>query len=224
MVNFKVVHLQPLSYNSQVKLVAQQLALSKEKYDLLTTVKTKNFLDEEFTGNPKHLITICDRKMSDGDLQIFELLYSLVHGMIKKALVKMDDIGENDDKLATHVRKRRELLVVTNAHMRKLDFLDLELSAETKKLVNNVGILNVTEKIFYLNDLFSEFLVSVYLIHKFRIEGIQADNFGSLLTENYPNQDFTIAVMLLENYKNIFDSLPDDLLYSLNLQNILNSC
>jgi hypothetical protein len=225
-VNFKIIELELLSEKSQLMLVAQQMALPEEMCDLLEIVKAEHyFLDKIFMGNPKHLIAICDWKMGYANLQIFELLNSLVHEMIKKVLVKMDNIGENENNLAGLVRQSRELLVVSNAHMLKLDFLDLNLSSEKEKHVNNIGILNVANNVCKPNSLFalfSHFLVSMYLIHKFKIEEIKADNFGKQLTDSYPNIDFTIALKLLENYMTTnADSLPDDLCYSLDLKNII---
>jgi hypothetical protein len=224
-VNFKVVELELLSKKSQTMLVAKLMALPEEMCDLLEIVNTQhNFLDENFTGNPKHLIAICDRKLGNANLQIFELLNSLVHEMIKKALVKMDNIGENENNLAGPVRQSRELLVVSNAHRLQLDFPKLKLSSDKEKLVNNIGILYVTNNVFEINslfNLFSDFLVSVYLIHKFGIDEIKAHNFGKHLTDSYPNKDFAIALKLLENYVTIADVLPDDFLNSLDLKNIL---
>lgn len=216
-----------LSKKSQSMLVAMQLALPEHNCDLLEIIKTQHFLDEEFTGNPQHLITICNKKLDNTDLHVFELLYSLVRELIENSLVQIDGLGEKDDMLTTNVRKRRELLVVTNAHLQKLDFLDLKLSQEKKKIVNNIGILNVAENVFYLNDLFGEFLVSVYLIHKFKIAGIQAPAFSDQLAEMYPNKDFSVARMLLNNFlmtTGIFEHIADELSNSLDVKNILCSC
>jgi hypothetical protein len=218
-----VVLLELLSKKSQSMLVAQQMALPEEKCDLLEKVITQHdFLDEKFTGNPQHLIAICDRTVGDDNLQIFELLNSLVHKMIKKALVKMGNIGDNDDNLAGPVRKNRELLVIANAYLLNLDFPSFTLTEENVKLVNNIGILNVTKKKFDPKGLFSDFLVSVYLIHKFGIEGIQAVDFVESLAKIYPGKEhkFTIALKLLENYMTVAEFLPDNLLYSLDLDNI----
>jgi len=222
------MELQLLSKTSQSMLVAQQLALPEEMCDLLETVKTQHYyLDEEFTGNPQHLIAICDRQMDDVALQIFELLNFLAHQMIKKALVKMQNIGDDDDSLAGLMRQSRELLVVANAHWLKLDFLNFKLTHENVKLVSNIGILNVneedaTKKDFEPKGLFSDYLVSVYLIHTFGIEKIQAVDFVERLAKIYPGKErnFTIALKLLENYMNVAEFLPDNLLYSLDLDNI----
>jgi hypothetical protein len=225
-VKFKVVKLELLNERSQSLLAAHQMALPVGLCDL-EKVKTQNFLDEEFMGNPQQLIAICDCEKRDAKLQIFELLNLLVRQMIKRALVKMYNMAENDDgSLAGPVRQGLELLVVANAQLRQLDFHNLNLSTEKAKLVNNIGILDVTKKEFYLHSLFSEFLVSVYLIHKFGIEGMRAAEFSESLTGAYPKESLSTAQkLLIENYMNITanytpDDLPDDLSFSLDIQNI----
>jgi hypothetical protein len=225
-VNFKVVDLELLSERSQSLLTAHQMALPEGLCDL-EKVKTQHFLDDKFMGNPQHLIAICDYEKRDAKLQIFELLNFLVRQMIKRALVKMYNMAENDDgSLAGPVRQGLELLVVANAQLRQLDFHNLNLSTEKAKLVNNIGILDVTKKEFYLHSLFSDFLVSVYLIHTFGIERMRAIDFSERLTEAYSIENFSVAVKLLKNYMNITDAfytpdeLPDDLSFSLDIQNI----
>jgi hypothetical protein len=223
-VKFKVVKLELLNERSQSLLAAHQMALPVRLCDLLKKVKTQNFLDEEFMGNPQHLIAICDCEKRDANLQIFELLNVLVRQMIRRALVKMHNMAENDEgSLAGPVRQGLELLVVANAKLRKL-------STEEKKRVNNIGILSFNEDseevIFHLHSLFSEFLVSVYLIHKFRIAEMRAADFSERLTEAHSKENLSIAQkLLIENYINITafcppDDLPDDLSFSLDINNI----
>lgn len=216
--------LELLSNKSQSVFVAQQSGLPEGICDLLKKVKTQQpLLDEQFTGNPKHLITICDTELGDNsDLQIFNLLAALVHELIKKALVKMEDIGA--DNLATaHVRKRHELLVITNARLQQLDYCELKLSTDKEELVNNIGIFNVKEKDSYLHPLFREFFVSLYLINnkKYGIAEIQSEEFKNSLSKRYPpGQDFTIALELLKNYETPRDDLLDaghDFSHRLNL-------
>jgi len=173
---FKVLRLQPFSTESRIQFLQNRISqLEKNVIEWLDEFQS---LDEDFLGNPHHLQKIVDHL---DDKNIFAVYDSVLHSLIKKAMVKFESVGKENSMLSTKIRKRRELLIVTAAHLQQLDYAEFKLSPERIKKIEDVGVLSISgngKTAEYHFAGFRDFLLSLYLIHGSR---------GEIVEENVKN-------------------------------------